>query len=436
MFKAGFSRVDITPPLGSPLAGYFKPRYAESVLDPLELNALAASDGENTVVMIIGDLLYVMEKAATEIRNKVSVATGLPVENILIQGLHQHTSMRIGSRATGMIASMEDEAYLDILNRKYCDVAKMAIEDMCEATVGVAVKETQRPVSFIRRYRMKDGSSRTNPGWQNPDVKEPIGKADNNVRLIRFFRKDAKDIALVNFSTHPDTVGGSKISADWPGFVRRMTEKDIENVNCIVMNGCQGDTNHVDISKAGIDKDRYEFCRDIGRVITDAVVDIWDKTEQKRPFPISSVVEMKYIPTNTKHIEKVEEFKKIKEKYDAGLLPDMELSDKAELLRVCELYDEKLFQKVPVSAIGMGEIGFVGFGGEPFTEYSYNIRKAVPDMFLIVACLVNGGEGYLPTKEAFDEGGYEAKNSRFTASVQETLESTAKNMIQQHKNRI
>ena len=39
--KAGFSRLDITPPLGIPIAGYFEKRYAKGYLDRLEVHAVA-----------------------------------------------------------------------------------------------------------------------------------------------------------------------------------------------------------------------------------------------------------------------------------------------------------------------------------------------------------------------------------------------------------
>lgn len=45
---------------------------------------------------------------------------------------------------------------------------------------------------------------------------------------------------LVSFADHPDTVGGCKISADWPGFVRRTVEKVLDNTKCIFFNGKQG----------------------------------------------------------------------------------------------------------------------------------------------------------------------------------------------------
>ena len=51
MIKAGFARVDITPPLGTPLSGYFYRRESDGVLDPIQLNALAFGNGESTAVV-------------------------------------------------------------------------------------------------------------------------------------------------------------------------------------------------------------------------------------------------------------------------------------------------------------------------------------------------------------------------------------------------
>ena len=56
MLKAGFARLDITPPFGRPLDGYQRLRSVKCILDPIYLNAIALSDGEKTIVMIAGDL--------------------------------------------------------------------------------------------------------------------------------------------------------------------------------------------------------------------------------------------------------------------------------------------------------------------------------------------------------------------------------------------
>ena len=50
-FKVGFSRLDITPPLGIHIAGYYNERIADGILDNLEANCIAVSDGEKTAVI-------------------------------------------------------------------------------------------------------------------------------------------------------------------------------------------------------------------------------------------------------------------------------------------------------------------------------------------------------------------------------------------------
>ncbi len=39
--KAGFAKLDITGFMGMFLSGYFRPRYAKGVIDPLTVNAAA-----------------------------------------------------------------------------------------------------------------------------------------------------------------------------------------------------------------------------------------------------------------------------------------------------------------------------------------------------------------------------------------------------------
>ena len=438
MLQAGFARVDITPPLGSPLAGYFTIRYAEGILDPLELNAVAFSDGERTAVIISCDLIYVIDPTATEIREQIAKAAGIPAECIFLHGLHQHTSIRVGNKP-GIIHAdtMRDPSYLSILYRKFCDVTRMAMDDMRPSTLGVAAKETPVPLSFIRRYRMKDGSTRTNPGVLNPDVVGPIGEADNTVRLIRVHREGAKDIAIVNFCTHPDVIGGNRISADWPGFVRRLTEEEMPDVWCILVNGPQGDTNHVAVGNpahAGkkTPEERYAYSRYMGKVISDTALSVWDQTVPVSGEKVYGEVQYCFIPTNTAGIERFDECVELKRKLDAGEIK-LEMGDKAEVNRIAQIRKESLFQRIPVSVLCVGEIGFVGYGGEPFTQYGVASREAAPEMFIVACCLVNGGQGYLPTREAFEEGGYEAKNSRFTPGLADTVQGEAAEMLARYR---
>ena len=67
---AGFARVNITPPMGMPVHGYYKPRFVKGVLDELEINALALSCGEDRVVLLSVDHLGMEQKITTKFRKK------------------------------------------------------------------------------------------------------------------------------------------------------------------------------------------------------------------------------------------------------------------------------------------------------------------------------------------------------------------------------
>ncbi len=436
MFQAGFARVDVTPPLGTELTGYFSRRFADGVRDPIQLNALAITQGEDTALLITADFMYINEKAVTHYRTLISEELGIPMDHVMAQAVHQHTSTTAGP------AGPTDPSYQYFLERKYVDVCRMALDDRKEASISIAQKETAEPISFVRRFRMKDGTVKTNPGFLNPDIDHPLGEADNTVRLVKFEREGAKDIALVNFQTHPDVIGGTKISADWPGFVRRMTEEDLKDVHCVLLNGCQGDTNHYNvfgppIAKIG-DPDYYEkkyaYSQKMGRIITDVVVDLWNQTSKVEPGKLSATVEMKRIPTNTNGIERLDECielsRKITAKEPLPFKPN--LAEKGEIRRIANMENVTLIQKVPVSMIAFGKIAIIGYGGEPFTEYAVTPRNAVPELFVLSACLANGAQGYLPSTEAFAEGGYEARTTNFTDTVAPTLQNAAIEMLKDH----
>ena len=427
MFKAGFARVDVTPPFGTPLTGYFALRTSDGILDPIELNAVAIQKDDNIALIITGDFMYITEKTATPIRELISKETGLPIENILTQALHQHTTTSIDLSAIDA-----DEAYLSVLKRKYCDVARMAIDDLKDATISVAEEETATPISFVRRYRMKDGSARTNPGFLNPDILHPLGESDNTVRLVKFSRKDAKDIALVAFQTHPDVIGGNKFSADWPGFTRRITEQTLDNVNCILINGCQGDTNHLDFSKPGMEthEEKYAHSRFMGQTISDVVVKIWNNTKEVEIDRIFGESVFAYVPAVTEGTERVDECKEL---FDIVGLPENKekytMEEIATIRRISRLDNVVIAQKIPVSILTFGNISIVGYGGEAFTEYADVLRKANPNKFILTMMNANGAQGYFPSASAYEEGGYEACSSNFRPVVAQTLQNAALELL-------
>ena len=426
MFKAGFARVDVTPPLDAPLAGYFFERRAKGILDPIYLNAIAFSDEKETAVIITADMLNIAATFDDRFRQKVEEFTGVPRNHVWISCLHQHTSIR----PDGLSSYPRCNGYLEVLTCKFADVAKMAVDDMKEATLSLGERQSDEPLAFIRRFFMKDGTIKTNPAFKEWDqVDRPCEDADNTVRLLRFTREEGNDIALVNFSTHPDVIGGEYYSADWPGFVRRNVETDLEGVSCLVLNGVQGDSCHMN-PLSGVKTHGYEYSKHMGRVLADTVLKLWNETKIYENVTVNADVTNVYNRTRTDGIERFEESRAFLEEYNKTRVAvssnGLSVGDASRIVR---LRDAPILRRLPISAISLGEIVLVGFGGEPFTHYATALREACPDRYVIAACCTNGGEGYLPTAKAFAEGGYEAGVSLFTPTLEEECVAAAAELV-------
>ena len=433
---AGFARLDITPPLGTPITGYYRARYAEGILDPLELNAVAFSDGENTSLIIVADCLGINKDCSAYIRKNIEGELGIPADNVITSVTHSHTTFSLNVLPSaapnfapgGIFQEKQSREYLNVINRKFVDVARLAIDDMKEATISVGSAKTKDQVAFIRRYLMKDGTVKAFPSpLPNPDIVRPMSDPDNTLRLIRIDREGDKSIAIANFQTHADTTKGSLLSADWPGHLRRFVEADLPMVNCITVVGAQGDSNHVNPNVAG-SQFSPEGSRRIGRVIADAVLDAWDKTSTVNTDKISSEVRTVFNKTRTDGIERLEQAREYVKAYDAKLIPS-DTQKRAEMGRITRIPTAPLYQQIPVTVMKLGDVVLVGFGGEPFTEYSNRARAALPDKFTISVMGANGFQGYLPTKQAFYDGGYEAGVSSFSPSLEEEIMNTVFEML-------
>lgn len=439
--KAGFARTDITPMMGIKIAGYYIERLADGVLDPLQVNAVALSCDDEKVVLISVDNCMIGTAITDEYRKKVSEATGIPFEAIYIHATHTHQGPFLDDNPTDELLK---QYYIEV-GQKVTDAAVFAVEDLKPAKLGIGIGQAPG-ISFVRRYRMKDGTVETNPGVWNPNIAEPIGTPDERVNVLRFKREDAGDIVLVNFGLHPDVVGGCKISADWPGFLRRTVERVLPGTNCLFFNGAQGDVNHVNVFPKGGDFNDlaedfddvsrgYGHSRHMGNVVTGAVLQVFDKVEWLDVDKLSYIRKAVHVKSNMPSPEDdMEEAYRIEKIHRAG--KDDELPYKGMMLTtvVAEAERRILLEHGPeditiyLSIISIGDIAFVGVPGEPFTGIGRGLKSAEGWRMVLPTCLTNGSasltdgsECYFPMKEAYDEGGYEARSSIFKAGVAEAI---------------
>lgn len=433
-FKAGFARIDITPPLGINMAGYFSQRVADGILTPLEANAVAVSDGKNNAVIISVDIIGMPQKLLDHCRQNISKLCGISYEAVFISSTHTHTGPCIGH---GRYET--NPSYDEMLFSKISDVARIALEDLNPATIEIG-RGNVANVSYIRRYRMKDGTIKTNPGVGNPDIVHPIGTPDEELQLVSFKRSDGKEIIVVNFQVHPDVIGGCKISPDFPGVVRNTLERVLPNANCIYINGAQGDTNHYNTSPKpgeitrGIKRSQY-----MGYAIAGEALKVYTMTRESEPGKVAFGQLTVTAPSNrTSDSDSLIRAKEIIGLHETGQNEKIGKGNTVTLL-VAEAYRMIRLENGPdafqlyVTGISFGDICIIGFPGEPFTEIGCKTKASSPFDMTIISCCANGSEGYFPMHDAFEEGGYEARSSNFKSGIAELLISGAEKLTKQLK---
>ena len=82
-----------------------------------------------------------------------------------------------------------------------------------------------------------------------------------------------------------------------------------------------------------------------------------------------------------------------------------------------------------ISAVSVGNVALVGYPAEPFNAVGVGVKEAEGWDMIMPTCMTNGREGYFPTKDAYDEGGYEAKASNYKAGAAEQLIQEGKDLL-------
>ena len=430
MLQAGFGRVDITPPFGVSVQGYFEKRIADGILDPLMATAVAFDDGEKRAVVISVDVIGFNQLLMDRIRPLVAEAISTEKEAVFICCTHTHLGPGLTVPEKPVVGEKANDDYVNhIFVKKLCDVAVLAVQDLAPAKLFYT-RGTVEGVAFVRRFVMKDGTYRTNPGWLNPDVDHALGTPDENSSLLILKRENAPEIGIVNYQVHPDVIGGCKLSADYPKFVRDTYETLIPNSRCMYINGAQGDTNHVDITldetkcRGGYDRSRY-----MGRKIAMSVIANYELAEPLAGEKVSFGQKSVFTKFNKGRPEQIPEALRIAKIYEEegiqAAVPHLtgmaQVEVVAEATRIKRLMDYPEEKELYVTAVSVGNVVFAGFPGEPFTDIGRGIKANSKFTLTMPACCANGYEGYYPMQSAYDEGGYEARTARYVAGTAEKL---------------
>ncbi|MBR7110630.1 MAG: hypothetical protein IKC83_02030, partial [Clostridia bacterium] len=244
----------------------------------------------------------------------------------------------------------------------------------------------------------------------------------------------------------PDTVGGNKISGDWPTLFRHTVEKVLDNTKAIFFNGAQGDVNHVNVHPKGGDFNDmfndfdgcsrgYGHARHMGRVVAGAVLQIYDKVEFVDVEEIDYLQKEYEIAHNKATKEELVLAHKYNDLHLAGRDDEIPFKEMmlttvvAEAGRMVKLENAPDYAPLLFSAVKIGPVAFFGVPGEPFNVVGREVKKTEGYCMIVPTCLTNGSEGYYPSIDSYQEGGYEARSSNFKAGVAERMIEIGKEML-------
>lgn len=433
-FQAGAASVDITPPAGVPMAGYYYVRYNEGTHDPLHAKALVFEKDGRKAALVALDLIGIPAEVTDRARVFVEGLTSVPGANLMVSATHSHTGPEMGSRLRNVdpAALARLDAWRAALPAKIAEAVKAAEANLQPVRVQAAVGH-EDSVSFIRRFRMLDGSVAWNPGKMNPKVQAPIGTIDPAVRSLFLSGRDGAPVAAyVNFANHLDTVGGLRYSADYAyalsGVVDAAKAANPGHVTLFTL-GCAGNINHIDVRRAEPQKGPGEAAR-IGAILGAAALKSQPGSKMLADLgEVRTRREIVPLPLAEFKAEEAAEAREILANYGA---PNAKpFYDQVRAFKVLELEARKgkpIDAEVQVITLG-DQVAFVGLPGEIFVDLGRAIQARSKYPHTFVVSLANGSIGYVPDRKAYPEGAYEVISTRVREGGGELLVDAALRLL-------
>jgi len=399
---AGVATVDITPKKPVTLSGYsMRKDLSQGVHDPLSARAVAFGYGGTRLVLVSADLVGFYGGTAETVRKAILEKCQLPASQLFLCAIHTHSAPSLGLE--GSDAHPNNIEYTEWLKQRLVDVVSEAMLHMTPVRIGAGSGSS--PVGVNRRevFLDKAGKPQIKLG-RNPNV-----LTDREVQVLKIMRADKDELAAVLFAyaTHSTSLGPKNyiISGDVHGLAEQFVEKNLGGG--VVAPAFAGASGNID-----------PWCR---------VLPEFKATNGWIPEPVLLGTLLGEEVVNVAGgIQKFDASGPIRTAMKTLDLPrrpiDATLAKPVEKLSPFNL-----------TVARVGEVAFVGLGGEVFNELGKAIKAASPFPFTIIMTHCNGAGGYVPTKPSYDEGGYEVKTSPYLPGAGEQLVQDAVRALQELK---
>ena len=406
------------------------------VWDELYAKAIVLQKDDTTAAIVVLDLPVVNRRVVEAVRQLVEQRTAIPGGNVMISVTHTHTGLTPGWAGTSSFPALfppkegpqveEADRYRAFLIQATTKAVVKAFEELHPARVSAAIGH-EDSLPFNRRFLMKDGTVVFNPGIGNPDIVRPVGPIDPSVPVVFFESNDGQPLAtMVNFAMHLDTVGGEVYSSDYPYTLGRcLADVKGPDMLTIFSIGTAGNINHFDVAGPKLQKGRVEAAR-IGIVLAAEVLRTYRKLKPIEAGKLGVARETVMLPPVDLQPGDLEKAKSLAAREEAGG-PKLNLLERVFTQRVFfadRQQGRPLDVEVQVITLGH-DLAWVALPGEVFVEIGLSIKRGSPFPITIIHELAYDWIRYVPDRKGFQEGSYEAINTRCGPGGGEALTDAA-----------
>ena len=391
----GVAREIITPKIGCQLYGYRPDVFSESVEDDLTVTAFYFKQGNTQALMLSATVCLIKTELSKSILSMIEHRFAIPRQCCMLCATHTHS----GPNTAGT------SGWGDI-DKEYCDeIFVPAILTAVENAIGnlQAVKMgTANGVSLA-------GINRREIDCNNKVIlgQNPWGCFNPQMTVISFVNLQGEPVAnMIHYGAHGTAAGTNhEISRDWSGIMVDTLERQSGAVTAF-FNGPEGDVGPRLSNRKTTGDIRY--VRELGSVAAQDAVRIYSGIFSYADAELSVSHKTLGIPLKKRMPRK--EAETMLEAYK-GHTTNYRGMIRTHLEDVVSSYENGFVDKetfsVEQTIIALGDIVFVSFPYELFSEIGMRIDSTFKTKSVLSLSNTNGSEGYFITQDAICRGGYE-----------------------------
>lgn len=387
------SEIDITPPVGVELSGFAARKQPSiGILDPLYVKALYLTDGLEKLLWLHCDLLELDREMVSRFRKWANQTYNLNAHQVTISATHTHSApctVRLKE------AGNYDQNYVEFLMVQLQDATHKVMKETYNCRV-VIVEGT----ASLAQDRRKTATSHIDP----------------RVAGIGFLKDDDSFLSvIVNYPIHPVALGSSNryISADIPGQVAVSLKRQLKGCpSILVTNGACANLN------PPAENVSFDILKNWGHGIATAIAPLFERATPSVinrfrirshivSLPLDSLSAEGIHAAADKALQNPKPIAEWGDTYRRAVQAwRTSLTKEAEAGRIQKLGEAELF------GISINDAVLISLNGEVFSQFTDWIRKDSANRVYVVG-YANGSIGYLPTRAAYTEGGYEVEVAHF-----------------------